>query len=200
MAGTSDQTSPRPLKLALYGGTFDPIHHGHLILAREAVEQLGLDRVAFVPAAQSPFKPEQIATAPEIRSAMVRAAIAGEEIFELDESEILRGGTSYTIETVEKAALRWPGAELWWLIGEDHLPKLPAWHRYEELVKRVRFAVFARGGNGNAPNGFPRVTRQVDISATEIRTRVARGDSIRYLVPEAVRALIEEHRLYRINS
>lgn len=200
MAGVPDQSSSRQLKLALYGGTFDPIHHGHLILAREAVEQLGLDRVIFLPAAQSPFKPEQPATPAEIRSAMIREAIAGESIFALDEMEISRGGTSYTIDTVEEAARRWPGSELWWLIGEDHLPKLPTWHRYEELVKLVRFAVFARAGNGNPPNGFPRITRQVDISATEIRTRVARGDSIRYLVPEPVRLLIEKHRLYRINS
>lgn len=195
-----DHSSSRPLKLALYGGTFDPIHHGHLILAREAVEQLGLDRVVFVPAAQSPFKPTQISAPEEVRAAMVRAAIAGEDGFELDESEIRRGGTSYTIDTVEAAAARWPGAELWWLIGEDHLAQLPAWHRYEDLAKLVRFAVFARAGNGNASHGFPRLTRQVDISSTEIRTRVARGDSIRYLVPEAVRALIEGHRLYRLNS
>jgi nicotinate-nucleotide adenylyltransferase len=200
MAGTSDQSSSRPLKLALYGGTFDPIHHGHLILAREAVEQLGLDRVVFIPAAQSPFKPALIAAPAEIRAAMVRAAIAGEETFELDDSEIYRGGASYTIDTVEAAVARWPGAELWWLIGEDHLAKLPAWHRYEDLVKLVRFAVFARSGNGSTPHGFPRLTRQVDISATEIRTRVARGDSIRYLVPETVRTLIEKHRLYRLNS
>lgn len=188
------------MKLALYGGTFDPIHHGHLILAREAVEKLGLDRVVFIPAAQSPFKPTQISAPTELRVAMLKAAIAGENVFDLDESEIRRGGTSYTIDTVEEAILRWPGAELWWLIGEDHLGQLPSWHRYNELKKLVRFAVFARAGNDDAPNGFPRLTRQVDVSSTEIRTRVARGDSIRYLVPEAVHSLIEEHRLYRLNS
>lgn len=200
MAGTPDQSPSRPLKLALYGGTFDPIHHAHLILAREALEQFGFDRVIFIPAAQSPFKPEQTPTPADLRLSMVRAAIAGEEAFDLDDSEIRRGGPSYTIDTVEAVAARWPGAELWWLIGEDHLAKLPAWHRYEELVKLVRFAVFARVGNGNTSHGFPRITRQVDISATEVRTRVARGRSIRYLVPESVRALIEEHRLYRLNS
>ena len=188
-----------PLKLALFGGTFDPIHHGHLILAREAVEKLGLDRLIFIPAAQSPFKPTQISAPAELRAAMVRTAIAGEKTFDLDESEIRRGGTSYTIDTVEAAMARWPGAELWWLIGEDHLDQLPAWHRYAELIKLVRFAVFARTGHEGRPNGFPRLTRQVDISATEIRTRVARGDSIRYLVPEPVRILIEENRLYRQN-
>jgi nicotinate-nucleotide adenylyltransferase len=188
------------MKLALYGGTFDPIHHGHLILAREALEQLGLDRVVFVPAAQSPFKPAQAAAPSELRLAMVRAAIEGEGAFALDDSEVGRGGTSYTIDTVESAAARYPGAELWWLIGEDHLAQLPAWHRYDELVKLIRFAVFSRGGNGSASHEFPQIIRQVDISATDIRARVARGASIRYLVPEAVHTLIEEHRLYRRNS
>jgi nicotinate-nucleotide adenylyltransferase len=185
------------MQIALYGGTFDPIHHGHLILAREALEKLGLDRVVFVPAAQSPFKPSQVSAPAELRVAMVRAAIAGEEAFALDESEINRGGASYTIDTVEAARARWPNAILWWLIGEDHLAQLPKWHRYCELVKLTKFAVFARSGNGALAHEFPRLTRQVDISATEIRTRVARGDSIRYLVPEAVRNLIEQHLLYR---
>jgi nicotinate-nucleotide adenylyltransferase len=188
------------MQIALYGGTFDPVHHGHLILAREALEKLGLDRVIFIPAAQSPFKPTEISASAELRVAMVRVAIAGEDSFELDESEIHRGGTSYTIDTVEAAHARWPDATLWWLIGEDHLSQLPKWHRYGELVKLTRFAVFSRTGNGTLANDFPRLTRQVDISATEIRTRVARGDSIRYLVPEAVRALIEEHQLYRRNT
>jgi nicotinate-nucleotide adenylyltransferase len=188
------------MKVALYGGTFDPIHHGHLILAREALEKLGLDRVIFIPAAQSPFKPTQVGAPADLRVAMVRAAISGEDTFELDESEIHRGGTSYTIDTVEAARARWPGAEIWWLIGEDHLAQLPAWHRYDDLMKLARFAVFSRTGNGTVSHNFPRLTRQVDISATEIRTRVARGDSIRYLVPETVRSLIEKHRLYYPNS
>jgi nicotinate-nucleotide adenylyltransferase len=188
------------MQIALFGGTFDPVHHGHLILAREALEKLALDRVVFVPAAQSPFKPTQISTPPELRLAMVKVGIAGEQAFEIDESEIQRGGTSYTIDTVEAAHSRWPDATLWWLIGEDHLAQLPKWHRYGDLLKLTKFAVFARNGNDGAGHGFPRLTRQVDISATEIRARVARGDSIRYLVPEAVRALIDKHQLYRRNT
>jgi len=189
------------MKIALYGGTFDPIHHGHLILAREALEQLGLDRVVFVPAARSPFKPGIESTAAEVRLEMVRAAIEGEEAFSIDESEIARGGTSYTIDTVFAAKERWPGAELWWLIGEDHVGELPKWHRAEELREMVHFAVFARGGTDvSHTHGFPRIARRVDVSATEIRARVARGASIRYLLPEAVSVLIEQHRLYRSNT
>lgn len=187
------------MKLALYGGTFDPIHHGHLILAREAREQLGLDRIVFVPAAQSPFKPDIRSTDPALRLAMVNAAIAGEAGFECDESEIGRGGVSFTIDTVLAAKARWPGAEFWWFIGDDHVQQLPKWHRYEELRKLVHFAVFTRGGADQPTHGFPRILRQVDISATEVRTRVAQGRSIRYLVPEVVRALIEEHGLYQPN-
>jgi nicotinate-nucleotide adenylyltransferase len=113
------------MRIALYGGTFDPVHHGHLILAREAVEQLSLDRLIFVPASRSPFKPGIALTPADVRLAMVRAAIDGEEPFSIDDSEIARGGTSYTIDTVLAARARWAGAELWWLIGEDHVGELP---------------------------------------------------------------------------
>jgi nicotinate-nucleotide adenylyltransferase len=189
------------MKIALYGGTFDPIHHGHLILAREALEQLALDRVVFVPAARSPFKPGIASTPALTRLEMVRAAIEGETRFELDETEISRGGTSYSVDTALAARERWPGAELWWLIGEDHVSELPKWHRAEELCELVRFAVFARKGAASPEaHPFPRIGRRIDISATELRERVARGASIRYLVPEAVRMLIESHNLYRANS
>ncbi len=188
------------MKIALYGGTFDPIHHGHLILAREALEQLGLERVVFVPAARSPFKPGVASTPAEVRLAMLRAAIAGEECFSVDDSEIARGGTSYTIDTVLASRERWPGAEIWWLIGEDHVGELSKWHRAQELCGLVKFAVFAREGAAPGSHPFPRIPRRLDISATDIRARVARDASIRYLLPETVRVLIETHRLYRSNS
>jgi nicotinate-nucleotide adenylyltransferase len=185
------------MKLALYGGTFDPIHHGHLILAREAREQLGLDRVVLVPAARSPFKPGVAQTPPEVRLAMVAAAVEGEPGLAVDDSEITRGGTSYTIDTVLAARARWPEAELWWLVGADHVAELPRWHRYAELRELVRFAVLARAGSGAAAaHGLPVVARTIDISATEVRARVARGASIRYLTPPAVAALIARHGLY----
>ena len=185
------------MKLALYGGTFDPIHHGHLILAREARERLGLDRVVFIPAARSPFKPGVALTPPEVRLEMVRAAVEGEPGFEVDASEITRGGTSYTIDTVLGARERWPEAELWWLIGADHVGELPKWHRAEELSALVRFAVLDRAVGGETTHSFPRIARTIDISATEVRTRVARGASIGYLVPPAVQALIAQHGLYQ---
>jgi nicotinate-nucleotide adenylyltransferase len=184
------------MRIALYGGTFDPIHHGHLILAREARELLSLDRVLFVPAAQSPFKPGVQSAPAATRLAMIQAATAGEEGLGVDDTEIARGGTSYTIDTVLDVRSRFPGCELFWFIGQDHVRELSKWHRYEELRTLAQFVVFTRHGGAEPPAGFPLITRHVDISATDIRTRVARGLSIRYLVPEAVHLLIVQHRLY----
>ena len=183
------------MRLALYGGTFDPIHHGHLILARDAMELLSLDRVVFLPAAISPHKLNRAPTSAEVRRAMVQAAIAGEPGFVLDDRELGRAGPSYTVDTVEEFRKELPGSELIYLIGYDHLAKLHTWHRIEDLRRQVEFVVFGRGA-GNDEHGFRQLTRRLDISATEIRQRVARGVSIRYLVPEPVRLLIEQHRLY----
>ena len=105
------------MKTALYGGSFDPIHHGHLILAREAMEQLGLDRVVFIPAAVSPFKLDAKPAPADVRLAMVRAAIAGEAGFECDDSEVHRPGPSFTVDTVEAWKKRAPGDELFYFIG-----------------------------------------------------------------------------------
>lgn len=185
------------MRIALYGGTFDPPHHGHLILAREAREQFALDRVVFIPAARSPFKPGIEITPPAVRVAMVRAAIGGEDGLALDESEIARGGTSYTIDTVLAAREQWPDAELFWFVGGDHIRELPKWRDWEKLRTLVQFIVLSRDSEITDDPGFPRLERRVDISATDIRARVAQGLSIRYLVPPAVQQLIEQHRLYR---
>ncbi len=184
------------MKTALYGGSFDPIHHGHLILAREALEQLGLDRVVFIPAAVSPFKLDAQPVAAEIRLEMVRAAIAGEPRFECDDSEIHREGPSFTVDTVEAWRRRAPGDELFYFIGQDNVRDLPKWRRWEELRTLAQFVVFERDA-GAPQHEFPRVQRRFDVSATEIRKRVAESRSIRYLVPQAVRSIIEKHRLYQ---
>jgi nicotinate-nucleotide adenylyltransferase len=184
------------MRTALYGGSFDPIHHGHLILAREAMEQLGLDRVVFIPAAQSPHKLTRQPAPPAVRLSMVRVAVAGERGFECDGSETEREGPSFTVDTVEAWRVKAPGDELFYLIGEDNVRELPTWRRYEELRGMVQFVVFGRDASA-PPHEFPCVKRRVDISATEVRKRVAEGRSIRYLVPEAVREIIEALRLYQ---
>jgi nicotinate-nucleotide adenylyltransferase len=184
------------MRLGLYGGTFDPIHHGHLILAREAIETLELDRVVFIPASLSPHKLSTSPASGAIRRDMVAAAIAGEPRFELDASEIDRAGPSFTIDTVEHLRARYPDAELFYFIGEDNVAALHTWRRVDDLRRLVQFVVFGRNGDSGS-NAFPRIPRRIDISATEVRSRVARGQSIRYLVPESVRALIEQHHLYQ---
>lgn len=184
------------VNIALFGGTFDPIHHGHLILAREALEQLALDRVVFIPAARSPHKLTHPPSPAEIRLEMVRAAVVDEPHFEVDEEETQRAGPSFTIDTVESWRARVPGAALFYFIGHDNVRELPTWRRYAELRTLVQFVVFGRGEN-SVPHDFPTIARRVDISATDIRARVARGASIRYLVPESVRAIIAARGLYQ---
>jgi nicotinate-nucleotide adenylyltransferase len=182
-------------KIGIYGGTFDPIHQAHLILAREVLEQLRLEKVIFVPAAVSPFKGAPVAGA-ETRLAMLRAAIDGEPEFVLDDCELRRPPPSYAIDTVEDIRQREGDAEFYYLIGDDNVPDLARWHRFSELQKMVRFVVLNRTGT-QSPHSHVTVPRRIDISATEIRKRVASGQSIRYLVPTAVEEIIRQGNLYR---
>jgi nicotinate-nucleotide adenylyltransferase len=182
-------------KLGIFGGTFDPIHHGHLILAREAVETLQLDHVIFIPAALSPHKLEQQPTSPVVRLEMLRAAIKDDPIFAVDPMELERPPPSYAIDTVETLRQREPGTEFFYLIGEDNVARLSTWHRFPELSKIVQFTILDRTGEKIA-HPYPVVRRHLDISATDIRKRVASGQSIRYLVPPAVETIIRERQLY----
>src|SRR5688572_9542386 len=182
-------------KIGIFGGTFDPVHHGHLILAREAVETLQLASVVFVPAALSPHKLEQQPTPPAVRLEMLRAAIEGDPNFAVDPLELERPAPSYAIDTAETLRQREPDAELFFLIGEDNVARLSTWHRFPELAQLVQFVVLDRSGL-NAAHPYPAVRRHLDISATDIRKRVASGRSIRYLVPPAVETVIRERQLY----
>jgi nicotinate-nucleotide adenylyltransferase len=183
------------LKIGIYGGTFDPIHHGHLILAREARERLGLDKLIFVPARIAPHKRAPFASA-ELRLSMLQAAVAGEKGLEVDDCELRRPPPSYTIDTVESVQARESDAEIYYLIGEDNLTGLANWRQFDRLQKIVRFVVLDRTG-AEATHGYPIIARKIDISATGIRKRVASGQSIRYLVPESVEEIIRRNNLYR---
>ena len=185
------------LKIGIYGGTFDPIHHGHLILSRQACEELKLDRLIFVPAALSPFKKKPAQADGETRLAMLRAAIEGQADFLADDCELKRPPPSYSIDTVLQIREREPGADLFWLIGADNVSGLNRWHRIDELKKLVQFIVLDRGRSQESSHPYPVVRRNVDISATEIRNRVASGQSIRYLVPKAVEEIIRRGNIYR---
>lgn len=183
------------MRIALYGGTFDPIHHGHLILAREARETLGLDRVVFIPAAVSPHKLHTSPTPSAIRWEMVRLSVEDEPGFAADDLELHRTGPSFTYDTVCEYRRRFPEAELFYFIGSDNLNALPTWYRIEELLKIVTLVVLARGSEEGGDSHL-RIERRLDLSATEIRNRVAKGQSVRYLVPQRVDDLIREKKLY----
>jgi nicotinate-nucleotide adenylyltransferase len=183
-------------KIGIYGGTFDPIHHAHLILAREARERLGLAEVIFVLAAQSPDKMEQKCASPEARWKMLKAGIEDESGFAASRLELDRPPPSYTVETVEMFRASNPDAALFFLVGEDNLAGLPRWRRFEDLSRLVQFVVLDR--TGSAPESpYLTIRRRIDISSTTIRNRVARGESIRYLVPEAVEEIIRRENLYQ---
>ena len=186
-------------KIAIYGGTFDPVHHAHLILAREAIETLGLEKVILVPASISPLKKTAPFASGEVRLAMLRAATKDDPEFDVDECELRRPPPSYTINTVEEIRQREPGAVIYCLIGEDNVQQLPQWRRFAELKNLVRFAVLDRSGQ-QPTHSYPLIHRRIDISATEIRQRVAQSESIRYLVPESVEEIIQREKLYREQS
>lgn len=201
-----------PHAILLYGGSFDPIHHGHLISAAAAAELLGIARVVLIPCGQSPFKPADQLSAPAHRLAMCRIAAAADPRFDVSEFELERAGPSYTIETVRYFRETQPGAPLYWLIGADSLPHLPKWKDSAELLQLCNFVVATRpdappidwsaveAALGAALAAQLRAhllaTPAVDISSTEIRARARVGRAVTWLVPEAVRVYIAEHRLY----
>lgn len=202
-----------PEKLALFGGSFNPIHHGHLLIARSIFEQLQLDRIIFLPSAQPPHKPQGALAPPDDRAAMVRLSIEGERGFEISDYD-LRQGPCYTIDTVAhfREAL---GMDiiLYWVIGSDSLVELTTWYRVRALVDSCRIITAARPGWEQIDWTLLRSrlsedqiavlqsgvleTPLIDISATDIRRRVREGRSIRYLVPDRVRNYIESAGLYR---
>lgn len=188
-------------RIGLFGGTFDPVHLGHLLVAQAAREELSLARLVFIPTAQSPFKPERQPTPPNQRLALLRLALAGKDWSEVDEQEIRRGGVSYTIDTVLACTARFPGAQLFYLIGSDHVAQLPKWRAAEELAKLVEFLVIPRPGQAEVPLPSPfrgsRLTGlPLGVSSSQIRQRVASGLPIDHLVPAAVAEEIRNNRLY----
>lgn len=192
---------PQQMKLGLFGGSFNPVHLGHLLVAQAAMEELGLDRLYFIPAAQSPFKQEPKAAPPAIRLRLLRLALAGQMNWEIDEQEIRRAGVSFTIETVRDYAKRFPKTELFYLIGADNTAKLSEWREANELARLVEFVIIPRPGEVTANllppfrqrilKGFP-----LAVSSSQIRGRVKMGLPIETLVPPPVAEAIREEKLY----
>ena len=187
------------MKVGVFGGSFDPVHLGHLVVAEAAAERLRLDQVRFVPAGRHPFKTGHYAS-PAHRVAMVDLAIRGNPRFLLDPREAERAGPSYTVDTLQQLRAEGPGDSLFLLIGSDAARELPAWHNVEDLAATAVVVVLTRPGF--AAPAHPVIGRIVevpgiDISATAIRDAVRCGASIRYLVPGAVEDYIRTHGLYR---
>jgi nicotinate-nucleotide adenylyltransferase len=189
------------MKLGLFGGSFDPVHLGHSLVTQAAFEELGLDKLFFIPAAVSPFKPENKMAAGAIRLQLLRLALAGKANYEIDEQEIRRGGISYTIDTLRDYAGRFPGAELFYLIGADNAAKLNEWREAGELAKLAQFVAVPRPGEpaaefpkpfrGKILKGFP-----LEISSSQIRARLKAGLPIDSLVPPFVADAIHAAKLY----
>ena len=188
------------MRLGILGGSFNPIHHGHLIVAERAAEAAGLDRVLLMPTALSPLKsPRDIAPAAD-RLAWVRAAVRGNPRLEACDLEVRRGGVSYTIDTLRELERRHPGARLHLILGADASALLPKWKSIDEVARRVTFLFLERPGHrvrARMPNQRRVEMPLLEISSTEIRDRLRRGRSIRYLVPDAVRRRLETGRTYR---
>ncbi len=201
-------------RVGLFGGTFDPIHIGHLISARAVAECLRLDQLILIPSAKPPHKHAEAVAEAGDRLEMVRLAIADEQAFELSDCEIRRAGPSYTIETVRHFRDRLaPEVELYWIIGADSLAELSIWHRIAELAELCQIVTACRCGFESPdlspltglldPQQIKRLeagllaTPLIDISATQIRRRVSERLSIRWLVPPAVARYIEQRGLYR---
>jgi nicotinate-nucleotide adenylyltransferase len=185
--------------VGLLGGSFDPVHHGHLIVARVAAEALGLAQIRFVPAREQPFKIGRHGASAADRAVMLELAVAGSERFGIERAELDRPGPSYTVDTLEALRTRQPGTAFTLLLGADAAAELAAWHRAGDLPGLARIVVFARPG-APVPSS-PLIAGAIevpgiDISATEIRRRVRAGLPVRYWVPDAVAEYIARHRLY----
>jgi nicotinate-nucleotide adenylyltransferase len=188
----------------VFGGSFDPPHVGHAIVAQHARERLGLDRVLIVPAGSPPHKLGRRLAPADVRLQMVRALWGSDRAFQVDDRELSREGPSFTVDTLRQLAREGESGDLVLLMGIDQFREFDTWHEPGEILRLARLAVLDRGpATGEvetdpaaAPHTRVRVPR-IDVSSSEVRERVATGRSIRYLVPEDVRRIIEREALYR---
>jgi len=188
------------MKLGVLGGTFNPIHLGHLVLAEQAREKLSLDKIIFMPANLSPHKENSDVAPAFARYQMVKIAIQGNKYFSVSRLEIKRGGTSYSVDTLKQLRRIYPKDELFFIVGSDVLKDLADWKDIEEIFSLAKFVVATRPGYpiGNMPPGIIALNiRAVDICAYEIREFIKNGFSVRYLVPDKVILYIKKKGLYR---
>lgn len=188
------------MKIGILGGTFNPVHIGHLILAEEAREKLGLEKIIFVPANLPPHKDNGNIAEAGVRLKMLKVAIKGNKHFGVSDAEIKRQGRSYTIDTIREFKQKYPLDELYFIIGSDLLKYLEEWKDLNEINKMVKFIAATRPGYPleKIPSYIQTLgIRAVDISGFEVRRCIQEDKSFRYLVPEAVFNFINQKRLYK---
>ncbi len=201
------------MRIGMFGGSFDPVHYGHLWIAEMALEQLGLKEIRWVPAAQSPLKPSGAVASDELRLQMVSLATAGAQGHVVDDREIRRGQVSYTIDTVNEWLAESPETQIVMIIGSDSLASMRKWHQPAPLMNKVIVAVVQRGGEPDIDfdvlDGLVEPDRialfkqhviempQIELSSSELRQRIAERKSIRFRLPHSVEALIAAQDLYR---
>lgn len=201
------------MRIGVFGGTFDPIHLGHLVAGQEVCSRLDLEKVLFVPTGVPPHKLNEQITAVEHRLAMVELAIASNPCFELSRVDVDRPGPSYTVDTLQLLLAQWPSStKPYFIMGLDSLAEITTWHRPERLIQLCRLAVVGRPGyNADLTEleaALPGISSRIEcvpmpwleISSTDLQRRVRQGISIKYLVPEAVEKYIYQHGLYRIRG
>jgi nicotinate-nucleotide adenylyltransferase len=191
-----------PRRIGLFGGSFDPVHSAHVMMARAALNELQLDRLFIIPATRSPFKPEQQPAPDEVRLAMLKAAFEEESGCEIERLELEREGASYAIDTVRVFVERFPEAELFYLIGADHVPTLTQWREADALAKILTFVVVPRSGGPEVefPESFAGRCLEgelMDISSSDIRARMREGKSVGHLLPPAVAGILSKKQIYQ---
>lgn len=196
---TQMQATAKKRRIGILGGTFNPPHLGHLVIADQVATQLGLDQVLFMPDAEPPHVDRKLAIPAADRVAMVQAAIKDNPLFKLELTEVQRGGKSYTYDTMVQLTREHPENQYYFIIGGDMVAYLPKWYRIDELVKLVQFVGVCRQGfTRESPYTVLWVdVPNIGISSTMIRDQIRRGQSVRYLVPTMVDLYIKEHLLYR---
>lgn len=186
-------------RIGILGGTFNPPHLGHLLMAEQVGKQLELDKVWFMPTAKPPHAPGKQTIAAQHRIEMVKLAIQDNPLFVLQPYEVFKGGTNYTVDTMTHFVNKYPEVDFYFIIGGDSVRDLPTWRRIEELSQLVQFVGIRRPGVEDLESIYPVIwvdSPLVDLSSTEIRLRVYLEQSIRYQVPQAVIQYIQEHQLY----
>lgn len=190
-------------RVGIFGGTFDPFHVGHLVVAQDVVEMLELDRMIFVPAGVPPHKDAGAVSPASVRWAMVVAGVGSDPRFSASDLELRRPGPSFTVDTLREVRSQGIGDELFFLMGSDQLAEFHRWREPEEVGRLARLVVMAREGDdpvladpGVSVDPLVVPVTRIDLSATRVRNRVREGRSIRYLVPDPVRRIILDERLY----